>query len=191
MSQENQKTSLWDSMTKNTAPQERRDRLLGRQSRARLERRDGSRFAATPRQGANRAMPINAIELASPQSIAGQMLHRKMGGSPRPVWVMAPLRQVLSWRGDDCGRMQSCVWPVGSAILTTAGPDVVREAGPNQSPGLDTRAPKKVLPPRRPTDQHHAISTSATRDAYDVSSCSGVAIVHRSSRQSPHRQASY
>src|SRR6516165_10023673 len=24
---------------------------------------------------------------------------------------------------------------------------------------------KKVLPPRRPTDQHHAISTSATRDA--------------------------
>jgi hypothetical protein len=25
--------------------------------------------------------------------------------------------------------------------------------------------PKRVLPPRRPTDQHHAISTSATRDA--------------------------
>ena len=87
MSQENQKTSLWDLMTKNTAPQERRDRLLRGQARARLGTRDGSRFAATPRQGANRAMPINAIELASPQSIAGQMLHRKMGGSRRPVWV--------------------------------------------------------------------------------------------------------
>lgn len=32
------------------------------------------------------------------------------------VWT-APLRQVLSWRGDDCGRVQSCVWPVGAAIL--------------------------------------------------------------------------
>src|SRR5215467_15465783 len=32
-------------------------------------------------------------------------------------------------------------------------------------PGLDTRDPKKVFPPRRPTDQHHAISTSATCDA--------------------------
>jgi hypothetical protein len=27
------------------------------------------------------------------------------------VWT-APLRQVLSWRGDDCGRVRSCVWPV-------------------------------------------------------------------------------
>ena len=31
--------------------------------------------------------------------------------------------------------------------------------------GSTPRDPKKVLPPRRPTDQHHAISTSATRDA--------------------------
>src|ERR1700736_993516 len=45
-------------------------------------------------------------------------------------------------------------------FFTTAGPDVVREVGPDQGHGLDTRDPKKVLPPRRPTDQHHAISTS-------------------------------
>src|SRR5262245_28527175 len=32
--------------------------------------------------------------------------------------------------------------------------------------GSTPRDPKKVLPPRRPTDQHHAISTSATRDAF-------------------------
>jgi hypothetical protein len=32
------------------------------------------------------------------------------------VWT-APLRQVLSWRGDDCGRVLSCVWPVDAAIL--------------------------------------------------------------------------
>src|SRR5215470_4181059 len=50
-------------------------------------------------------------------------------------------------------------------LFTTAGPDVVREVGPDQFHGLDTRDPKKVFPPRRPTDQHHAISTSATRDA--------------------------
>src|SRR6516225_10681029 len=50
-------------------------------------------------------------------------------------------------------------------FFTTAGPDVVREVGPDQLHGLDTRDYKKVLPPRRPTDQHHAISTSATRDA--------------------------
>src|SRR5262245_2294107 len=34
-----------------------------------------------------------------------------------------------------------------------------------KSMGSTSRDPKKVLPPRRPTDQHHAISTSATRDA--------------------------
>jgi len=50
-------------------------------------------------------------------------------------------------------------------FFTTAGPDVVREVGPDHFHGLDTRDNKKVLPPRRPTDQHHAISTSATRDA--------------------------
>ena len=59
----------------------------------------------------------------------------------------------------------SCVWPVGAAIVRPAGADVVREVGPDQFHGLDTRDPKKVFPPRRPTDQHHAISTSATRDA--------------------------
>ena len=32
------------------------------------------------------------------------------------VWT-APLRQEPSWRGDDCGRVQSCVWPVGAAIV--------------------------------------------------------------------------
>src|SRR5262245_29316207 len=42
-------------------------------------------------------------------------------------------------------------------LFTTAGPDHFH--------GLDTRDIKKVFPPRRPTDQHHAISTSATRDA--------------------------
>src|SRR5215468_10080750 len=50
-------------------------------------------------------------------------------------------------------------------LFTTAGPDVVREVGPDHIHGLDTRDYKKVLPPRRPTDRHHAISTSATRDA--------------------------
>src|SRR5215471_13625769 len=50
-------------------------------------------------------------------------------------------------------------------LFTTAGPDVVREVGPDHIHGLDTRDYKKVLPPRRPTDQHHAISTSATNDA--------------------------
>src|SRR5262245_9450033 len=37
------------------------------------------------------------------------------------VWT-APLRQVLSWHGDDCGRVQSCVWPVGAAILHDCWP---------------------------------------------------------------------
>src|SRR5262249_55401087 len=70
-------------------------------------------------------------------------------------------------------------------LFTTAGPDVVREVGPDHIHGLDTRDYKKVLPPRRPTDQHHAISTSATRDA----------LRRRPSAPplgpSPHRQASY
>jgi len=37
------------------------------------------------------------------------------------VWT-APLRQVLIWRGDDCGRVRSCVWPVGAAILHDCWP---------------------------------------------------------------------
>src|SRR5215510_13033678 len=53
-------------------------------------------------------------------------------------------------------------------LFTTAGPDVVREVGPDQIRGLDARDPKKVFPPRRPTDQHHAISTSATVTPYGV-----------------------
>src|SRR5262245_61724253 len=80
------------------------------------------------------------------------------------VWT-APCGQALFGVVAICGRVRSCVWPVGAAILTAAGPDVVREAGPDQRLGLDTRDPQKVLPPRRPTDRHHAISTSATRDA--------------------------
>ena len=53
----------------------------------------------------------------------------------------------------------------------TAGPDVVREAGPDQTPGLEARDPKKVLPPRRPTDRHHAISTSATETPFGYLLC--------------------
>ena len=65
-------------------------------------------------------------------------------------------------------------------FFTTAGPDVVREVGPDQLHGLDTRDPKKVFPPRRATDQHHAISTSATVTPLTAcSSRSGVAIVRR------------
>ena len=37
------------------------------------------------------------------------------------VWT-APLRQVLIWRGEDCGRVRSCVWPVGAAILHDCWP---------------------------------------------------------------------
>src|SRR5262245_7794324 len=75
------------------------------------------------------------------------------------LWTV-PLRQVLRWHGYDCGRVQT-VWPVGAAILMAARPDVVCEVGPDHLCGLDTRDTSKVLP-RRPTDQHHAISTSAT-----------------------------
>ena len=67
-------------------------------------------------------------------------------------------------------------------LFTTAGPDVVREVGPDHFHGLDARDPKKVLPPRRSTDRHHAISTSATRDAlrrvplnYALQSCTPIA----------------
>jgi hypothetical protein len=58
--------------------------------------------------------------------------------------------------------------PFGAAILTTAGPDVIREAGPDHEHGLDTPDLKKVFPPRRATDRHHAISTSATVTPYGV-----------------------
>src|SRR5262245_52617816 len=57
---------------------------------------------------------------------------------------------------------KSCVRPV-RAVLMTAGPDVVRGPGPNQTHGLDTRDPKRVLPIDRSTASHHAIITPAIR----------------------------
>ena len=80
------------------------------------------------------------------------------------VWT-APLRQVLSWHAAIAVGCSHVSGLLVQPFFTTAGPDVVREVGPDQFHGLDTRDPKKVFPPRRPTDQHHAISTSATRDA--------------------------
>src|SRR5215467_1760681 len=80
------------------------------------------------------------------------------------MWT-APLRQVLSWRAAIAVGCSHVSGLLVQPLFTTAGPDVVCKAGPDQGHGLDTRDPKKVLPPRRPTDQHHAISTSATHDA--------------------------
>jgi len=60
------------------------------------------------------------------------------------------------------------VWPFGAAILTAAGPDVVREAGPDHERGLDTPDPKEgsfASTTGRSTDRHHAICTFPTRDA--------------------------
>jgi hypothetical protein len=41
-----------------------------------------------------------------------------------------------SWRGDDCGRVHVSGLLV-QQFFTTAGPDVVREVGPDQRHGLD------------------------------------------------------
>jgi hypothetical protein len=51
--------------------------------------------------------------------------------------VDGALASSANWRSDDCGRVQSCVWPVGAAIATTAGPDVIREMGPDHEFGLE------------------------------------------------------
>ena len=36
--------------------------------------------------------------------------------------VDGALRSSTFWRGDDCGRVQSCVWPVDAAILHDCWP---------------------------------------------------------------------
>src|SRR5262245_18247606 len=77
------------------------------------------------------------------------------------VWT-APCGQALSGATTIAVGCSHVSGLLVQPFFTTAGPDVVREVGPDQFHGLDARDPKKVLPPRRPTDQHHAISTSAT-----------------------------
>src|SRR5262245_10477021 len=62
--------------------------------------------------------------------------------------------------------MQSCVWPVSAAISRLLALMWFARWVLINSVGSTSRDPKKVFPPRRPTDQHHAISTSATRDAF-------------------------
>src|SRR5262245_61189394 len=107
------------------------------------------------------------------------------------VWT-APARQVLIWRGDDdcgrgavmclacwcshCSRLLALMWFARWVLIKAWARHPVD--------------PKKVLPPRRPTDQHHAISTSATRDALRriplalaLQSCAAAAAI-------THRQAS-
>jgi hypothetical protein len=78
---------------------------------------------------------------SNPQSLPAEPPRLARNKSKLTAWscVDGALRSSTIWRGDDCGRVQSCVWPVGAAILTAAGPDVVREAGPDQMLGLDTR----------------------------------------------------
>jgi hypothetical protein len=82
---------------------------------------------------------------------------------------------------------KSCVWPVGATITGLLAMMWFARLGPDQLCGLDTRDRWKVLPPRRPTDRHHAISTSATVTPYGVflsaltfqSRASAAAITHR------------
>jgi hypothetical protein len=97
---------------------------------------------------------------------------------------------MLAW-----GRLRSGCSHVSGLLVqpfsTAAGLDVVREAGPDQGCGLDTRDRWKVLPPRRPTDQHHAISTSATWTPYGVFISLWRCNRAPPLRRSPHRQASY
>ena len=52
--------------------------------------------------------------------------------------VDGALRSSTFWRGDDCGRVQSHVSGLSvQPFFTTAGPDVVREVGPDHFHGLD------------------------------------------------------
>src|SRR5262245_61689165 len=64
-------------------------------------------------------------------------------------------------------------------LFTTAGPDVVREVGPNHEDGLDTRDPRRFSPlDARPINiMPSAPPQPVTLTAY--SSRSGVAIVRR------------
>src|SRR5215510_10058439 len=76
-------------------------------------------------------------------------------------------------------------------FFTTVGLVVVREVGPDQGHGLDTRDPKKVLPPRRrpinimPSAPPQPVTLTA------CSSCSGVAIVRCRCGDQPIAKPSY
>jgi hypothetical protein len=91
--------------------------------------------------------------------------HTRRGHGAPASCVDGALRSSTFWRVTIAVGCSHVSGLLVQPFFTTAGPDVVREMGPDQVHGLDTRDAKKVLPPRRPTDQHHAISTSATRDA--------------------------
>ena len=64
----------------------------------------------------------------------------------------------------ECGHVSGLF---GAAILTTAGPDVVREAGPDQILGLDTRDPTEGSPAsttdRSPSCHQHLRNRDALR----------------------------
>ena len=73
------------------------------------------------------------------------------------MWT-APLRQVLSWRvviAVGCSHVSGLLV---QPFFTTAGPDVVREVGPNHVHGLDTRDPRRFS---RLDDRPIAIMPSA------------------------------
>ena len=69
----------------------------------------------------------------------------------------------------ECGHVSGLF---DAAILTTAGPDVVREAGPDQFVGLDTRDPTEGSPAsttdRTPSCHQHLRNRDGADSSYGV-----------------------
>ena len=63
------------------------------------------------------------------------------------------------WR-SACGRVQVMFSAYRRGAMT-AGPDVVRKPGPNQTDGLNTHVSQRALLADRSTVSHHAIITLA------------------------------
>src|SRR5262245_2138231 len=116
----------------------------------------GSQLGSTPgRQIESPRLGTNAAAGWEPLSETAALSH---------VWT-APLRQVLIWHGDDCGRdavmcLACLVQPFSRllALMCFARWVLIKFMG-------STPVARRRFPPRRPTDRHHAISTSAIRIA--------------------------
>ena len=101
----------------------------------------------------------------------------------RHVWT-APCGQALFGSATiavECGHVSGLF---GAAILTTAGLDVVREAGPDQVLGLDTRDPTEGSPApttdRSPSCHQHLRNRAALRRmslALSLKLCAAAAII--------------
>ena len=104
-------------------------------------------------RGPLRAAPLRCIVFPYPEDRFGSCVDGAPASSAELAWrrLRSSAVMCLACLVQPFSRLLAPMWFARRVLIRPSGSTPVTQ--------------QKVLPPRRPTDRHHAISTSATRDA--------------------------